>query len=480
MVARANYGMIGPGTRSRQDPQMSRTPRSTLNDPRQVIAELQRQLAESNAERDHLRSERDEALEQQTATAEVLGVINSSPGDLAPVFDAILDKALQLCGAAFGILNTYDGARFDVGALRGVSAEVEAVLRSAQPSAVGVGAGVLRGDDTVRIDDFAQSPAYLAGAPRARALVDLGGVRSYIGVALRKDGRLLGTIGVYRREVRPFSDKQIALLQNFAEQAVIAMENARLITETREALEQQTATTEVLQVINSSPGDLAPVFDAMLEKAMRLCEADCGHLYTYDGDRFHPITVRGDPRFVEWWRQNGPVRPVPDGPAPLGRVARGERIVSVDDFREDAAYRTVPRFRATVDASNTRSGVTVALRNDIALLGAITIYRQEVRPFSDKQIALLQNFAAQAVIAMENARLITETREALEQQTATSEVLQVINSSPGDLAPVFDAILEKAHSLCGVAFGFLQLYDSGKLRAVALRGVPEVVVEPAR
>jgi GAF domain-containing protein len=185
-----------------------------------------------------LLTETREALEQQTATAEVLQVINSFPGDLAPVFDAMLDKALQLCGAAFGILNTYDGVRFDVGALRGVPAGVEAVLRTAQPSAHGVGASVLQGEDIVRIDDFTQSPAYLAGAPRARALVDLGRVRSYVGVALRKDGRLLGTIGVYRREVRPFFDKQIALLQNFAAQAVIAMENARLLRELRQRTEE--------------------------------------------------------------------------------------------------------------------------------------------------------------------------------------------------------------------------------------------------
>ena len=225
-------------------------PAVRVSDPRPTIAELERQIDRLHGELRQRTAERDAALAREIAIAEVLQVINASPGDLAPVFDAMLDKALQLCGAAFGILNTYDGVRFDVGALRGVPAEVEAVLRTAQPSAHGVGASVLQGEDIIRINDFAQSPAYLAGAPRARALVDLGRVRSYVGVALRKDGMLLGTIGVYRREVRPFSDKQIALLQNFAAQAVIAIENARLITETREALDQQTATAEVLQVIN--------------------------------------------------------------------------------------------------------------------------------------------------------------------------------------------------------------------------------------
>jgi PAS domain S-box-containing protein len=245
---------------------------------------------------------------------------------------------------------------------------------------------------------------------------------------LRRNSTTLGAITLYRQEVRPFTDKQIALLRNFTAQAVIAMENARLIHEQREALEQQTATAEVLQVINTSPGNLAPVFDAMLEKATDLCAAAFGILWMFDGEHYHAAAFRNvPPAYSEFLRDPPLATPL----TPLGRIAAGEAFAHIADMADERFAAGGPMFQRAVELGGFRTIVGVALRKDSALLGAITIYRQEVRPFSDKQIAVLQNFAAQAVVPMENARLLNEVRQRQEELRITFENM-------GDGVAMFD------------------------------------------
>ncbi len=330
----------------------------------------------------------------------MLQVINSSPGDLAPVFDAMLEKAMRLCEAAFGYLATYDGERFHYVGGRGLPPAFANFLREPwEPGSAAL--RVVRGEAFVHIADLLEGEGTGQGATVRGAIIEMAGARTQLIASLRKDDALLGMFVIYRQEVRPFSDKQIALLQNFAAQAVIAIENARLITETREAFEQQTATAEVLGVINSSPGDLAPVFEAMLDKALRLCEVDIGTLWTFDGEMVHAAAIRGaPPRLTEFLRK-GPHRPA----KPQQRVLNGERVVQIADVTTTEAYRDGdPVPRAIADLGGVRTLLIVPLRKDDAVLGNFAIYRCEVRPFTEKQIALLENFAAQAVIAMENAR----------------------------------------------------------------------------
>ena len=328
-------------------------------------------------------------MEQQTATAEVLQVINSSPGDLAPVFDAMLEKALRLCEAACGNLLVFDGRSFSFASVQGDPDLVEHMRRRGpfEPMPGTALSRIVEGEDVAEIADLLKSHEYHS-VPQFRELVDIGGYRSMLEFALRKDKALLGVIAIFRREPRPFTDKQTALLQNFAAQAVIAMENARLLTETREALEQQTATAKVLQVINSSPGDLAPVFDAILEKAHALCGAANGGLLIRDGEAFRIAAFHGEPSFIEIWRQIHPGR-LPEG-APLARIVGGERIVHLTDALADESYRTAPvPIQRLLETGAIRTLLMVPLRKDGTLLGVITAFRQDVRPFTDKQIALL-------------------------------------------------------------------------------------------
>jgi len=407
---------------------MSATRDSTLHDPKAIIIDLQRQLAdvqrtldERTAERDATQrrlaertAERDEALARETATTEVLQVINSSPGDLAPVFDAMLEKALRLCDGVQGSLLTFDGGRPRLAVARGLSAEFVEVLREEWerrgPSEHHPMSRLMRGERVVQILDLSVSDLYRTGDATAVAGVQLGSVRTLMFVALVKDDAPVGAFIIARREVRAFSDKQIALVQNFAAQAVIAIENARLLTETREALEQQTATAEVLQVINRSPGDVTPVFDAILEKAHTLCGAARGSLVSYDGKWFRAIATRGLPEaFDEVMRRGFPF--IPSSPA--GQLARGEYVHILDfpAFAREGPPETAELVRPALQLAGTRTLLMVPLCKDGGLLGYIAGYRTQVQPFTDKQIALLQNFAAQAVIAMENARLLGELRE---------------------------------------------------------------------
>ena len=428
-----------------------------------------------------------EALEQQTATSDVLGVISSSAGDLAPVFDAMLGKAMQLCSANFGVLNTYDGKAFHTAATYGLPPAYDEYRRK-QPLDYGPAtapARLLEGEPFVQFTDLLESEAYRNGEPNRRALVDIGGARCLLAVPLVKDGHVVGNVMIFRQENRPFSEKQIALLQQFAAQAVIAIENTRLLRELREStedltesLQQQTATSEVLQIISSSPGDLTPVFDKMLENATRVCGAQFGSMLLVEGELVRQAALYNAPPALAAVRVNRAFRPHPQ--SALAAAIRTRQVCQVEDLRTQPNY--LERNPATVEfveLGGVRTAAWVPMVRDDEAIGVITIYRPEVHLFDDKQIELVRNFAKQAVIAIENARLLRELRqrtddltESLQQQTATSEVLQIISSSPGDLTPIFDKMLENATRVCGAEFGSMVLIEGDSLRQAAFYNAP--------
>ena len=345
------------------------------------------------------------------------------------------------------------------------------------PGREGVLGRVLLEHRPVQIADVLADPDY-----RLREVQRLGGFRTHLGLPLLCEGKPIGILIVSRATVQPFDDKHIALLTTIADQAVVAIENTRLFEaeqqrtrELSESLEQQTATSGVLQVISSSPGDLQPVFETMLHNAVRICDAKFGNIFRWEGDALHLVATHNIPPAFAELRRRLPFSPGPENP--IGRMVATKAVVQVADLAAEQRYidRRDPAIVAAVELGGIRTFVAVPMLKENELIGALIVYRQEVRPFTDKQIALVTNFANQAVIAIENTRLLNELRELLEQQTATSEVLRVISSSPGELSPVFQAMLENATRICEAKFGNLFLHDQGTFRAVAWHGEPTYV-----
>ena len=406
-------------------------------------------------------------LQQQTATADVLKVISSSPGDLKPVFNAMLENAVRICDAKFGHLWLREDDALRIGATHGAPDAFAAYLREEpvfRPKAeTGLGQ-LLRKKQLFHLADITSLPTY--GDKLREATIKLAGARSLIGVPMIKENEVIGSIVIYRQEVRPFTDKQIELVENFAAQAVIAIENTRLLNELRESLQQQTATADVLKVISRSTFDLQKVLDTLVESAARLCEADMASINREKGTAYQQVASYGQPPELQAYMATHPI-PAGHGSV-VGRTVMQGGIVHISDVLAD------PDFKMTGAAKvgGIRTMLGVPLLREGTPIGVIVLQRKAVRPFTDKQIELVETFADQAVIAIENTRLLGELRESLQQQTATADVLKVISSSPGELEPVFQAMLERATQLCEAKFGVMFRFSDGVFCATSWLGNP--------